>query len=91
MFFGIIVMTGPVFAILLSPPVPGDAMLVISFSATTTIADLVAQAGGQLVGPAKAPFAALAISDLPQFAEQLRLAGAVAVADGAALLELCGV
>ena len=72
-----------------NPPVPGAAVLVM----LPPWADgdgLVAAAGGQVVGPLRAPFAILALSQNADFAEQLRLAGAWAVADGTALARICG-
>lgn len=50
----------------------------------------VSRAGGQIIGPAIAPFAALAISDNPSFATLLHQSGAWAVRDGTRLEQLCG-
>lgn len=87
----------PVVAIIASPLIvvlsakaPDSApVLVIAPWGAATETQIVL-AGGQLVGPLRAPLAALARSDNPDFGAALRLAGAWAVIDGGRIAALCG-
>lgn len=47
--------------------------------------------GGALVGPVQAPFARLAQSDDPDFAQTLLSKGVWAVGDGSFIAQLCGI
>ena len=47
-------------------------------------------AGGAIVGPFQSPFAMLAQSDDPDFAQSLLASGIWAVRDGRVIAQLCG-
>lgn len=72
------------------PALPGQIALVIvpPWAASGGAAAVVQAAGGQEVGPRRAPFAVLAVLDAPDSARQH---GAWAVLDGRALAQICGV
>ena len=85
-----VTLLAPIFIALAFPPQAGLPMLVVM----PPWADAplsVTRAGGQIIGPAIAPFAALAVSDNPSFAALLHQQGAWAVRDGTRLEQLCGV
>ncbi len=80
-------LAGPV-AAALSAPVPeaGAPLLVIAGSPLSLIED----AGGDWIGPTRAPFAALS-HDGPDLPEKLREVGAWFVTDGRWIATICGV
>jgi len=68
------------------------AVIVVTLPGRSPV-DVIAQAGGRLVGLQRAPLAALAAPEVggtDAFAERLHGAGALMVLDGRALLALCG-
>lgn len=84
-------LTGPVLALSQSAPIAGEVTVVAALPWSGRPADMVARAGGRLVGPGTSPLAVLAISDGQDFAKQLKDAGAWLVLDGRRLSSLCGV
>ncbi|NNK15814.1 MAG: hypothetical protein HKP51_02795 [Sulfitobacter sp.] len=83
-------LSAPILSLASSRPVPGDVALVIAPPWVAREA-IVAAAGGQPVGPSSMPLGLLAQSDSPDFADNLRSAGAWFVADGRPVALLCGV
>lgn len=87
----------PVLSLLVAPlitlgaasPDPGSIVLVISGWGDASRAR-VEHAGGALFGPIDAPFGVFAFSDDPDFAANLRAAGAWAIVDGKKLAAICG-
>lgn len=86
----LIALAGPAAVVLADEPQAGSPVLVIVAPWVDAPA-VVRAAGGQLIGPASAPMAALAYSPDPAFAERLAQAGAFAVRDGQRLAQICGV
>ncbi|APX12739.1 hypothetical protein BWR18_14380 [Tateyamaria omphalii] len=84
-------LAAPLAGLTLQPPKQSDLRLV--FLAPWQDADMLAQsAGGTLVGPQQALFAALVQTDDPaRFDQRARDFGAFGVRDGAVIAALCGV
>ena len=85
-----VTLVAPFGAALTLPPQAGQPVLVV-VPPWQDAARMIDDAGGNEIGPFTAPFARLAISDDPRFAESLRALGSWAVRDGATLARLCGV
>lgn len=84
------VIAAPV-AVLFSTPVQeGEVVLVVASPWDNPI-DIIANAGGDFIGPETAPIAAFASSEAPELEARLMRAGAWAVLSGAKLSKLCGV
>lgn len=79
----------PVLTLAVSRPLPGEIVLIL-LSPRTAREAMLADAGGRAIGPGAVPFAMLAHSDDPAFADRLRAAGAWWVADGRRAALLCG-
>ncbi|MCH2165305.1 MAG: hypothetical protein MK098_11720 [Marinovum sp.] len=80
-------LAGPILALAHAPaPSQNNPILVIAPDA----ADVIAAAGGQVIGPTTAPLAALATGDAG-FADRLNASSAWLVTDGQWVAELCGV
>lgn len=84
------VLAGPVLALMSSPPVSGQPVLVITAPWGSTAEELIALAGGVPVGPVSAPIAIMATSDEVAFVMRLKQAGAWLVLDGQRLAAICG-
>ena len=84
------VLAGPVLALATAKPGASGPHLVIAWPWLDP-AERVVAAGGSLVGPVSAPFAVLATSDDPGFANALSRAPGVTVRNGRQLAALCGV
>ena len=70
---------------------PGDhAVHIVVVPPWRDAAEVVARAGGHLIGPATAPFAVLAQGSTPGFAAAVQARGAWLVLDAQTLLMLCG-
>lgn len=77
-------------AVLFSAPVAeGNVVLVIA-PPWGNPADIISNAGADLLGPETAPFAAFASSDVLELESRLMRAGAWAVLDGQKISNLCG-
>lgn len=80
---------GPLIVFASSPADGNGPLLVVSGWGHDGLR-LVAEAGGQIYGPVRAPLGVLAFSADPAFADTLRAAGAWAVLDGSKIAALCG-
>ncbi|MCU0901428.1 MAG: hypothetical protein MUC82_13170 [Cypionkella sp.] len=79
------------FWVALSQPPRGDAPVLVVLPPWADAGAIITQAGGRVIGPEIAPFAALASSDDAQFVPRLNNLGAWAVRDGRTVSQLCGV
>ncbi|MEM9552435.1 MAG: hypothetical protein AAGA05_14745 [Pseudomonadota bacterium] len=76
---------------ILAAPLPEDGPRLVLYPPWVDGADLVQQAGGDSIGPYRAPMGVLAFaSDSEAFDRRLRAAGAWAVIDGTIIANLCG-
>ncbi|MBF9036334.1 hypothetical protein HKCCE2091_19005 [Rhodobacterales bacterium HKCCE2091] len=83
-----VLVAAPVFGLTASAaPRAGAPVLVVAPPWSGGPAAVIDRSGGREIGPARAPFAAVAMLDDPALA---RAAGAWAVLDAAALAALCG-
>ncbi|WP_424932467.1 hypothetical protein [Amaricoccus macauensis] len=85
------VLAGPILAVSQSAPMPGEVVVVAVPPWAPSPEDLVARAGGHMVGPERTAVAALAVSEDPAFPDTLRGLGAWLVLDGRSLANICGV
>lgn len=83
-------LAGPLLALAVSKPVPGEIMRVIGPDLSAQQATI-RNAGGQMVGPEMARFGALVLSENDNFAATVLEAGAWFVVDGRPMALLCGV
>lgn len=83
-------LVGPALALVSSPAVPGEPVLVLSLPWEQSAEGLIEQAGGSLLGPISAPLATLAMPESPDFLEKLKIGGALWVLDGRRLAAICG-
>lgn len=83
-------LAGPVAALLAAAPSEGGVLLVFTMPGQDG-AGIIRASGGYPVGVADAPFAILAASDRPGFADRLAEHGAVWVRGGEILATICGV
>lgn len=87
--FGMTALSGPVLALAGAAP-SGPLVVVVSAPGAEARDAMIRRAGGSPVGPVRTPFAGLAMSEAPGFAERLREAGAWIVLDGQRIAQICG-
>lgn len=88
--FAISLLAGPVLAIANAEPIPGEISLVIG-PPWRSLEALVTASDGKLIGPGANRYGALAVSDNPDFFDDLKASGAWFVLDGTRMAQLCGV
>jgi hypothetical protein len=81
----------PVVLAMSSPPQPDEPVLVVALVGALGLDEIIANAGGEILGPEQAPLATLAYSSDPDFINQLHLNGAWLVLDGRRIAAICGV
>ena len=86
----VVPLAGPVLAVTAAPHRPGGPVVVIIAPWQDGPA-IVRAAGGRPVGPTVAHLGLLATSETLDFPRALRRAGAIAVAEGETIANLCGV
>lgn len=89
LMFVLAVFVGPLI-VLASADAPKDAPLLVISGWGDTAEARIAAAGGEVVGPIRAPLGLFATSRDPKFPDALRAAGAWAVIDGGRIAALCG-
>ena len=82
--------SAPILALASLPGPEADSLVLVLHAPWVLGEDLVAQAGGRVVGPSNAPLGVFAMSHEPSFVARLFEAGAWPVS-GKALAALCGV
>ncbi len=81
----------PVVLVMSSPPQQGEPVLVLAPVGGQGLDKIIANAGGEVLGPEQAPLATLAYSSDPDFINQLHLSGAWLVLNGSRIAAICGV
>lgn len=82
-------LSGPL-AALSSAPFRPDRPALVVLPPWASAEDVVARAGGRIIGLARAPLAVLVTGQGPGLEDRLRAAGAWTVLDGSSLSLLCG-
>lgn len=84
------VFSGPLLALSSIPPREGELLLVVAWPWRGTPQDVVARAGGYVVGFEHGLASVLATSFEPKFIGRLRDEGAALILDGSRLVNFCG-
>lgn len=83
-------LVGPALALVSSPAVPGEPVLVLTLPWNGSAEGLIEQSGGFALGPISVPLATLAMPEAPDFIQKLKSGGAWLVLDGRRLAAICG-
>lgn len=83
-------MTGPAITLASAKPVAGELVLVIAQDSADR-SRAIEDAGGRIIGPEQAIWGSLAVSDSPEFIQNLRSSGFWFVVDGRPIARFCGV